>query len=364
MRCINLNQIIVEATSNKYPIVFAEDFSGLSALAQRTNLAGRKLCILADSHVSKLYLEQVKEAMQEAFQEIYCYEFEAGESHKNLDTIQEFYRFFIENHFDRQTVLAALGGGVCGDMVGFAAATYLRGVSFIQIPTTLLAQVDSSVGGKTGVDFQGSKNMIGAFYQPCFVYININTLQSLPKREFVSGLAEVIKYGYIQSCSFYKIILKNKEAIRNRETRVLTELVKQCCEFKARVVSRDEKETGIREILNFGHSIGHAIETEMNFELYHGECVGIGMLAAFSICVKKGMVTQEDFEEGRQLLEYFEIPTKVKGISAEQIYQQMFLDKKTTKNKIKMILLSKIGEAYSTDQLSKEEIMEAIASIL
>ena len=197
---------------------------------------------------------------------------------------------------DRKSVVVALGGGVVGDMAGFAASTYMRGISFVQVPTTLLAQVDSSVGGKTGVDFNGNKNMIGAFYQPDFVFINSETLKTLPYREVAAGIAEAIKYGYIIDKDFLEYCVENKGSIKSLDNNALIEVIYKCCEAKAYVVSKDEKELGLRAILNFGHTFGHSVETLNNFKLLHGECVAIGMVAALYYSMECGNTTKEDIE--------------------------------------------------------------------
>ncbi len=359
-----MKQIMVDTVHKKYPIVFADDFQGLAQMVTNQKLNGEKLCIITDSNVATRYLDDVKNELASVFTEIFEYIFPAGEENKTLEMISDFYRFFMDKHVDRKTVVIALGGGVCGDMAGFAAATYLRGIRFIQVPTTLLAQVDSSVGGKTGVDFMGSKNMIGAFYQPEFVYINTQTLQSLPMREFSAGMAEVIKYGYILSSSFLNFINQNLEAIHKKETTVMKELIGICCALKAQVVSADEKESGLREILNFGHTIGHAIETCKDFKLLHGECVGLGMLAAIFIGIDRNELKRKDFEECQFLLEKFNLPLKVSGVTQTQIYNQMFLDKKVKNHKINFVLLDGVGKAFSTNDVSKELVEKAILSVL
>lgn len=356
-----MENIIVSTPTEKYPICFKNKFDDL--INFMSNFKNSKVCILTDLNVEKLYVNEIKEILKDNF-EVYVYSFEAGEKSKNLDKISEFYKFFLENHFDRKSVIIGLGGGVVGDMAGFSAATYMRGVNFIQIPTTLLAQVDSSVGGKVGVDFSGTKNIIGAFYQPKFVYINVNTLKSLPDREFSAGMAEVIKYGMIMSKDFYNYIKENKKKIKDKDEDELSKMIKKCCEFKAEVVSKDEKEKGMRAILNFGHTIGHSVESLKEFELIHGECVGIGMVAALKILVDRGILTQKELNEFEELLLYFNIPIKTKGIKVEDVYNQMFLDKKVSNNKINFVLLEEIGKAYISNDINKSEFLNAINYIL
>lgn len=358
------NTIYVQTESEKYPITLSRGFDGLKDIVKETGLFGRRLCLVTDTNVGKIFAEQIKEILKDCFTEIYIYAFQAGENSKRLETITNFYDFYLDNHFDRKTVVAGLGGGVAGDMAGFSAATYLRGLPFIQIPTSLLAQIDSSVGGKVGVDYRNSKNMIGAFYQPKFVYINTETLLTLPKREFAAGMAETIKYGLILSKEFYAYIEKNKEQIKGMDPSVLAEIIKQGCLFKAQVVSKDEKESGLREILNFGHTIGHSIESLKGFQLVHGECVGIGMVAAMAMSQKRGAVTTEELEAFKSLLAYFDIPIAVEGLTVDAVYEQLFHDKKVRDNKLSFVLLSEIGMCYRTFDLTKEEILHGISYVI
>ena len=359
-----MKSVTVNTELKNYDIDFRKGFNDILETVKKSGVKGSKICIITDTNVEKLYGDEVKNILSNVFKEVYIKSFEAGEKSKNLDTISEMYKFLLEKRFDRKCVVAGLGGGVCGDMAGFVAATYMRGIDFVQIPTTLLAQVDSSVGGKVGVDFLNSKNIIGAFYQPSFVYINTDTLHSLPEREFSAGLAEVIKYGIILSDDFYRFIIDNKENIKSKDTEIMTEIIAKCCEFKAYVVSKDEKESGMRAILNYGHTIGHAIETLKEFELIHGECVGIGMVAAMKIGCGRGQVSEKDIEELKEILTFFNIPVKTSGLSPEDVYNQMFLDKKVSDNKINFILTENIGNAYVTSDVTKDEIINAISYVL
>ncbi len=359
-----MDTLTVNTPDKTYPIYFEEGFGGFSQAVRAAKLEGRKACIITDSNVERLYLKEVKLISQGVFSEVFSYTFPAGEDSKRLETISDFYRFFLEKHMDRKSVVLALGGGVCGDMAGFAAASFMRGISFVQLPTTLLSQVDSSVGGKVGVDFMGSKNIIGAFYQPEFVYMNMDTLKTLPPREFSAGMAEVIKYGPIASGEFYEGLKRDRDKIKALDRDLMADIVRQCCFFKAEVVSEDEKESGRREILNFGHTIGHAIESLKGFTLLHGECVGIGMTAALFLSCKRKMVPFTVLEDFRETLQSFQIPVKTEGLRAEDVYAQMFLDKKVNNNRLKFVLLKDMGTPYRTSDLTKEEIMEAIQYVL
>lgn len=343
-----------------YDIVISKDFTDLTDELKKLNIDSKKICIVTDTNVASIYLDTVKKELDGC--RVFAHVFEAGEKNKNLDTVSEIYETLIINKFDRKDILLALGGGVVGDVCGFAAATYLRGIDFIQIPTTLLSQVDSSIGGKTGVDFKQYKNMVGAFYMPRLVYVNINTLNTLSAKEFTSGMGEVIKHGLIFDRNYYYWIDKNSEKILSRDADVLAYMVLISQKIKKAVVEADPYEQGQRAILNFGHTLGHAIEREKNFTLTHGVCVGLGMLAAFDICIKKGKLNNEDKNFLVNLMKkfFFDIETE---IDMEAVYQATFNDKKMEGGKIKFILLNSIGEAYIDREVSKTNMMEALEYI-
>ncbi len=358
-----MEKLFVDAEGGSYPIIIEKGFEGLKGAVEKAVDKKGSAVIISDSNVAPIYAEKVKSELGKVFDRVYVYKFEAGEKSKHLETIKSMYEFMLENKFDRGSCVFGLGGGVCGDMAGFAAATFMRGVNFVQIPTTLLSQVDSSVGGKVGVDFNGVKNIIGAFYQPKLVYINTDTLDTLPKREFAAGMAEVIKYGPIYSPELYEYIEENKENIKNGNIDCITKIIKDCCAVKAAVVNEDEKESGLREILNFGHTIGHSVETLKEFELIHGECVAIGMAAAMKISADKGFVCEKEIERLEGLLKYFDLPVRVSGLDKKDIYKTLFMDKKARDNKIGFVLIEKIGTPLRTKNLKEEEIMAGIEFI-
>ena len=260
-----------------YNIVIEQSFDKLAEEFDKLGVTGRKLCIVSDSNVAPLYAKHIEEQLLKTGNKVFTFVFEAGEANKNLDTVEDVYEFLIKNHFDRKDMLVALGGGVVGDLTGFTAATYLRGISFIQVPTSLLAQVDSSIGGKTGVDFRAYKNMVGAFYQPKLVYMNISVLKSLSDRLFNSGFGEIIKHGLIKDAAYYEWLRDNISNIKSRNSDALEQMIYVSCNIKREVVEKDPKEKGDRALLNYGHTLGHAIEKLMDFKLYHGECVTLGL---------------------------------------------------------------------------------------
>ncbi|MDO4307753.1 MAG: 3-dehydroquinate synthase [Eubacteriales bacterium] len=348
-----------------YPIYFEEDFSALAGAMEAEGLAGRKLCIVTDTHVAPFYLAAVANALKEVSEDICSFVFDAGEQSKNLNTVQDLYVTLIENGMDRKGLLVALGGGVVGDLTGFGAATYLRGIEFIQVPTTLLAQVDSSVGGKTGVDFQQYKNMVGAFHQPRLVYMNINTLKTLPDAEFACGMGEVLKTGLICDGAFFRSVCAHSETLKGRkDVSVLSSSIRRCCEIKAGVVERDPKEQGERALLNLGHTVGHAVEKLKNFQLLHGQCVGIGLVAAAFLSMKRGLLTEEEYREICDGCRMFELPDHVEGLTPEEILNATKKDKKMEHGQIKFILMDGIGKSFIDKTITDEELKTAISEIV
>lgn len=347
-----------------YPIYFEEDFAELCSGLKKENLVGRRVCIVSDSNVFPLSGDKVKKILESVEESVDVFVFEAGEPNKNLDTVQNLYRTLIENKIDRTGFLIALGGGVTGDLTGFAAATYLRGIDFIQIPTTLLAQVDSSVGGKTGVDFQQYKNMVGAFHQPRLVYMNMNTLNTLPETEFICGMGEVLKTGLICDSELFRSVCRQKKQIRGLDSQVLASVIRRCCEIKAGVVERDPKEQGERALLNLGHTIGHAVEKLMDFQLLHGQCVAVGTIAAAAISRNRGLLSEKEYQEILCGCRDFGLPVSVQGLDPEKILEATRNDKKMEQGHIKFILMKGIGNSFIDKTLSDQEILKGIQEIL
>ncbi len=346
-----------------YEIVFTQSFEELWPELAALGCAEKRLCIVTDSRVDEYYGEKVLGLLQGNCARAVKYVFPNGEEHKNLDTVRDIYKFLIEEGFDRGDMLVALGGGVVGDTTGFVAATYLRGIDFVQVPTTLLAQADSSIGGKTGVDFDGYKNMVGAFKMPRLVYINLAVLQTLDDRQYFSGFAEIMKHGLIKDAVFYEWLIENMYEICERDLNTLQDMLLKSCTVKKLVVEKDPTEQGDRALLNFGHTIGHAIEKAKNFELFHGECVALGAVAAAYISWKRGLLSMEEYYEIRDMFVPFNLPISVDNIDPEEILRLTKSDKKMESGRIKFVLLKKIGKAVLDKTVTDEEILAAIGEI-
>lgn len=344
-----------------YHIELVHDFSMLPTFLQQLGYGRtQKICIVTDSNVAPLYARDVQDLLEKEFDTVILHTFEAGEHNKNLETVNTLYQTLIEQHFDRQDLLIALGGGVVGDLTGFTAATYLRGIDFIQVPTSLLSQVDSSIGGKTGVDFMQYKNMVGAFYQPKLVYMNLNVLKTLPKDQLISGFGEILKHGLIRNHDYFLWMNAYEKEILALDYNTLEEMVYQSCLIKRDVVERDPKEKGERALLNFGHTIGHAVEKLSDFGLSHGVCVGLGMVAASYISCQQGNLTKEQLSFIEETLKHFGLLIRVSGQNPDDVLRTTKLDKKMVGNQIKFILLKTPGDAYIEKNLTDEQILEGI----
>lgn len=347
-----------------YDIVIGQGFDRIKEELEALGIKGIKLCIVTDSNVGPIYAAQLKEILEQTGNSVYVFTIPAGEANKNLDVVETVYTYLIEQHFERRDMIVALGGGVVGDLAGFTAATYLRGIDFIQVPTSLLAQVDSSIGGKTGVDFSKYKNMVGAFHMPRLVYINIDTLSTLSTRLFNSGFGEIIKHGLIKNREYFDYLNTNYEHIKALEPEYITEVVYQSCLIKADVVDRDPTEKGERALLNFGHTLGHAVEKLMNFSLYHGECVGLGMICASYISKERGCITDEEYTAIRNMLKKYGFPTRVEGLDIFSILEVSKSDKKMENGVVKFILLKQLGEAVIDKTVTYDEMTQALKEIL
>lgn len=346
-----------------YDIVIEKDFGRLAEEMKLFSAPEKKICIVTDNIVNGIYGEKVKAVLESLFAQVDIYAFVSGEENKNTASVEGLYEFLIQNGYGRKDMLAALGGGVVGDMTGYAAATYLRGVDYVQLPTTLLAQNDSSIGGKTGVDFEGFKNMIGAFKMPKLVYMNLSTLLTVDNRQYFAGFAEVMKHGLIKDAKFYTWLIENMYEICEKDLDVLEEMIFKSCTIKKNVVEKDPLEQGERAILNFGHTIGHAIEKAKNFELPHGECVALGIVAAAYISWKRDMISMDEYYEVRDMFVPFYLPITVDGIDPKEIVRLTKSDKKAEAGTIKFILLKRIGKAVIDATVTDEEILAAVKEI-
>lgn len=325
----------------------------------------QKALLITDSNIAPLYGKKIQELLNKAGYDTKISIIPAGEQSKNLNQAEKLYTDAITHGLDRKSPIIALGGGVVGDLTGFIAATFMRGVPFIQIPTSLLAQVDSSVGGKVAVNHSLGKNLIGAFYQPQAVFMDLQMMKTLPKREIATGLGEVIKYGFIYDRQFYTYILENKQSILSLQPEQLTHIIARSCEIKAKVVAQDECEAGLRAILNFGHTLGHAIEKETNYALYnHGEAVAIGMVGAAKISAKLGFISFDMVDKMCQLLTDMNLPIYAQNCTCEKIFADIFHDKKTINGKVNWVLLTEIGKVCLSKDVSEKIVKEAICEIL
>ncbi len=327
---------------------------------------GKRIALVTNPAVKALHGRTVIDSLKAADFLVMTIEIPDGEEYKSLDWANHIYTALLINGFDRKSALVALGGGVIGDLTGFAAATYMRGVPFVQVPTTLLAMADSSVGGKTGVNHPMGKNMIGAFYQPRYVLMDLNVLKTLPREEFLAGMAEVIKYGVIADAELFTYLEKNREKILGLDPEALGHIVRRSCEIKAGVVSRDEREGGLRAILNFGHTIGHAIETLENYAVRHGYAISVGMVYASRLAHKTGLCDSSAPQRVESLVASYGLPVSLSVLSRKPSFQEFLdviqIDKKAEAGKVRFVLPKKIGEVVITKEWD-EAALRAVLSV-
>jgi len=354
----------VNLGDRSYDIEIGADLAQAGARLAGLGL-GKKMALVTNPTVKKLYGQRVVDSMKAAGFLVMSIEVPDGEQYKNLDWANSIYTALLVNSFDRKSPLVALGGGVIGDLTGFAAATFMRGIPFVQVPTTLLAMVDSSVGGKTGVNHAMGKNMIGAFYQPKKVLMDLSVLKTLPKEEFLSGMAEVIKYGVIWDETFFDYLEMNRTKILALDSEALSHIITRSCEIKADVVSKDEREGGIRAILNFGHTVGHAIETAENYTMRHGEAVAIGMVYAARLAQKTGICDAAVPDRVEALIRAYGLPTDLSRLSRKpavtELMDTMQVDKKAEGGKVKFVLPKKIGEVAVTKEWDEQHLRDLLA---
>lgn len=353
MRILNVN-----LGNRTYPIFIEVDSFSNAAKEILRHCDAKTFIIISDENVAFHYFEKLKTALEQNGAKCQLYKIAPGEESKSLITAEQIYTWMLANRFHRDDVIIALGGGVVGDLAGFIAATYLRGICWVQIPTTLMAQVDSSVGGKVGVNHPLAKNSIGAFYQPQLVWIDPITLKTLPQREIYNGLAEVIKYGLILDQELFEFLEINFEKILSLEdSKLLIHTIRTCCRLKSMVVEKDERESDYRRILNFGHTVGHALENITEYRYFrHGEAVAWGMVAAAALSKQKLDLSNDQFIRIQNILSRFEKPTIPSDISSDQIIQAIQSDKKMTTEGLKFVLLEDIGKCRV--ELMDRELIE------
>jgi 3-dehydroquinate synthase len=357
-----VNTLTVELGARSYPILIGAGLLTQGELLEQ-HIRRRDVLLVSNTTVAPLYAPSLIAALPS--RRVVEAVLPDGEAHKTLANVARLIDVLVANRFNRDCTLVALGGGVVGDMGGFAAACYQRGIDFVQAPTTLLAQVDSSVGGKTGVNHPGGKNLIGAFHQPVAVIADTETLRTLPDRELRAGLAEVIKYGLIRDAAFFAWLEANIEKLLARDSGALAHAIRRSCELKAEIVARDEREQGERALLNLGHTFGHAIESATGYTQWlHGEAVGAGMLMAATFSRECGLLSGGEPERLQRLLERAGLPTRVPGVSSQQMIEHMSIDKKVQAGRVRFVLLKGIGASIVSSDYPDAALHRALAAHL
>ena len=355
-----MKSLQVDLGEHSYPIYIEQGDTNLSSLLT-SHIAGQRVIVISNDTVLPLFKSSIDAALNNQYQLDY-FTIKDGEQYKTLDTYQEIMTLLLQSGASRDVTLIALGGGVVGDICGFVASTFMRGVAFIQMPTTLLSQVDSSVGGKTAVNHPLGKNMIGAFYQPQAVFVDIHSLSSLPAREFAAGMAEVIKYGILGDLELFEYLENNVSEIRALDSNVMAFVIERCCQNKAEIVSQDEKEQGVRALLNLGHTFGHAIEAEQGYgQWLHGEAVAAGMVQAATLSNARGWLDNVELQRIIDLIAAFKLPiTGPETMTPQQYLVHMKKDKKVLASTIRFILPKQIGQAILVSDVTEQELINIL----
>ncbi len=352
-------KVDVNLGDRSYPIYIGKDLLSKGELFE-PYIVGKQVMLVSNETVASLYANNILKELSSF--ELQTFIFPDGEEYKNTEVLNNLYSSLLESNFERSCTILALGGGVVGDIAGFASATYMRGVNFIQVPTTLLSQVDSSVGGKTGINHPLGKNMIGAFYQPQAVIADISLLDSLPEREYSAGLAEIIKYGLINDLQFFNWLEKNIDKIMDRDPQCLIKAIEKSCNNKVKIVEADEKEIGKRALLNLGHTFGHAIETGVGYgEWLHGEAISAGMIMATEMSFRLGWIDKESKHRIQQIFTAARLPiSPPKSLSRDNYLSLMAKDKKVLDGNVRLVLLKKLGKAAVVDDYPQAKFIETL----
>lgn len=346
--------------TQSYDIVIGDDCLKKMIIDIKTKKWANRYAIITDSKVKKLYGEKVQKILNKADIETVLISFTQGEKHKNFKTVKTILDSLFKEKFHRDDGIIALGGGVVGDIAGFVASLYMRGIPYIQMPTTLLAMVDSSVGGKTGVDTKWGKNLIGSFFNPKAVYIKTSYLQTLPKKQLRNGFAEIIKYGVIARPSILTFLQKNKESLFAVQTKSINKLIAQCVRIKRTMIEIDEHENGMRKLLNYGHTIGHAIEKQSHYLVQHGQAIAIGMSIINTIAVSKKWMSKKNAETIKTLLKLYGLPTKLPvSFSSVALVNSIKMDKKMQNDKKLFVVATKLGKAHLSSSIKNQDITKA-----
>ena len=356
-----MEKITVKTIRDTYPVLIGDSvFNRLPSLLEKQKL-NNNVFVIIDENVAAYHLSNIKSYLSKPNNRTHYFEFPSGEKHKSEYQLKKIYSTLLKKNFGRDTTLIAIGGGVTGDIAGYAAATYMRGIPFINVPTTLLAMIDAAIGGKTGINFSKKKNLIGAFYQPQFVFIDTMFLSTLPSKEFNSALGELIKYGLISDKIFFNFLSENIERIKSKNKKTIKQAIVKCVNFKAGVVSQDEfEQKGIRKILNFGHTFAHAIESNLGFRINHGEAVVAGIVSALFLSNKIGFLTNANLTKMLTLPARIHLPRIIHKINNEKVFNAMQSDKKNRNEELMFVLISEIGRLIVDVPAKKRDIYFAL----